>query len=244
MKKMFILLFAICLSGCIGTVPIKPEQRANLHKVAVVSLLGGDLRFTKVGFTVFNNDEFIKGSTTWNLDNEVQKNIVEVLRQTSPDLQVVPVPFDRSELFKIYKSSQSWGEYQSLDRIEPELKRKMAESPVDAVILIHKIRVEDPVAFTSVYLEGYGVYYRSLPFVDPFIKPYALFRIVVLDGKSLKPISDKYVRGISNSYGKSQISWDDQLKNNLSDQLISDFRSAIEVVVKNNVQIGLKEIGF
>lgn len=244
MKKILPLIVTILLIGCVGTVPIKSEQKANLHKIAVVSLLGDEFRFTKIGFTVFNNDTFAKDSSTWKLDNLIEKNIAETIIHTSPDIQIVQVPFDRTELFRIYKPAESFGTYQSLDRIDSELKKKTTETPVDAIILVHNNMDQDPIGRTSVPIAGYGVYYRSMPFVDPFIKPFALFSIVALDGKTLKPISEKYVRGISAAYGKSKISWDDQLKNNMSDQLSSEFRSEIEALIKNNIKSGLKEMGF
>ncbi len=245
MKKIIsVFLLSFFLTGCIGTVPIKPEQKANIHSVSVVSLLGDELSFTKVGFTVFNNDGFTKNVTTWKLDDTVQKAIVEGLNNSSSNIKVVSLPFDRSELFKIYKSPQNWGAYTDIGRIEHEIRRQVNDSPVDAIVLVHKVRAEDPVAFTSVFVEGYGIYYRSMPLVDPLLRPFALFEISILDGKTLKPITTKYVRAISSAYGKTQISWDDQLKNNISDQLLEDFRSEIELIIKANIQSSLTELGL
>lgn len=237
-------MLTLSLTACVGTGPIKPEQKSNIHNIAIASLLGNELEFTKVGFTVFNNDHFVRDTTNWNLDIQTQKIISEELQKSSPDIKIVQVPFDRIELFKIYKSPQSWGEYASVDRIEPELEKKLSETPVDAVILIYKQRGEDPIGLTSMFLEGYGIYYRTLPFVDPIMKPYALFNIAVLDGKTFKPLTSRYVRGISSEYGKTKVTWDDQLKNNISEQMVADFQSSISIVIKDNLQGSLKEMGF
>jgi len=244
MKKIApVFLLVLALASC-TTAPIKPEQKASLHNIAVVSLMGNELEFTKVGFTVFNNDKFTRETSDWKLDAEIERIATEELKKSSSEIKMVLVPFDRAELFKIYKPADSWGEYASIDRITPELKMKLAQTPVDAVLLVHKQRGEDPIAMTSVYLQGYGVYYRTLPLVDPLMKPYAMFTIVLLDGKTLKPITAKYVRGVSTAFGKTQLSWDEKIKNNLSDQLLSEFKSDINTVIESNLESGLKEMGL
>jgi hypothetical protein len=135
-KLWFITLLVLSLVGCVGTGPIKPEQKENLKTVAVVSILGDQLEFTKVGFTVFNNDHFVRDTNNWSLDNQVQSVIEKQLQQTSPSIKIVSVAFDRSQLFKVYKSPDDWGDYISLDRIKPELKNKLTQTPVDAVFLV------------------------------------------------------------------------------------------------------------
>lgn len=237
-------MLIVGLTGCANTGPMNPEQKAEIHSVAVVSLLGDQLEFTKVGFTVFNNDYFVRDTSSWEMDAKIQKTIANELQKSSPNIKVIDVPFDRAELFKIYKSPDSWGEYVSLSRIEQELKNKVSQTPVDAVILVYKQRGEDPVAFTSVYLNGFGIYYRTLPLVDPLMKPYVLFSINVLDGKTLKPITGKYVRAVSQQFGKTQISWDDQLKNNLSESMLSDFQTDVNGLITDNIKSGLKEMGL
>lgn len=243
-KLAFITVLVLSLIGCVGTGPIKPEQKENLKTVAVVSVLGDQLEFTKVGFTVFNNDHFVRDTNNWSLDSQVQSVIEKQLQQTSPSIKIVSVAFDRSQLFKAYKSPDDWGDYVSLDRIEPELKNKLAQTPVDAVFLVYKQRSEDPIAFTSIFVEGYGIYYRTHPFVDPLMKPYALFSVAVLDGKTFKPITTKYVCGISTHYGKTQTDWDSQLKNNMSEKMLGDFQAEISSVIKTNLESALKEMGF
>jgi|GEM_PF-6938831 hypothetical protein len=243
-RNLYLLILVLSLTACANLSPIKPEQKSNIHNVAIVSILGDELKFTKVGLTVFSNDNFDRDTTNWNLDVEAQKSIMNELQSSSPDIKVVQVPFNREALFKIYKSPNSWGEYASLERIEPELKNALAANPVDAVILVHKQRGEDAIGMTSIFLEGYGIYYRALPFVDPVLKPYVYFSIVVLDGKTLKPLTSRYVRGISTEYGKTKISWDDQIKSNLSEQLIADFQASIKSVIKNNLHTSLNEMGF
>lgn len=242
-KSIYLFLFGLIVAGCSAT-PIKPEQKAGLHSIAVVSLMGNDLEFTKVGFTVFNNDSFVRDTSSWNIDSNVEKLTKEQLQKSSSDFKIIEVPFDRAELTKIYKPAGSWGEYASLDRIKPELKKKLDQTPADAVLVVHRQNGQDPIAMTNVHLQGYGVFYRTLPLVDPLVKPYAIFSIVLLDGKTLKPIATKYVRGVSVEFGKTKISWDDELKNHLSDELFSRFESSINVVIKGNVESGLKEMGL
>jgi hypothetical protein len=244
MKKILCSLFLFALVGCATTSPIKSEEKSSIHTITVVSLLGNELEFTKVGFTAFNNDHFVRDSTDWNIDSDVQKTISKALQQSSPNIKIVQVPFDQSELFKIYKSPESWGDYASITRIEPELKNKLSQTPVDAVLIIYKESGQDPVAYTSIYVQGYGVYYRSLPFVDPTLKPYALFHIALLNANTLKPITSKYVRGVSTDFGKTEISWNDQIKNNLSESMLLDFKSSINTVIRDNLDTGLKEMGL
>lgn len=245
MKKIIlVLLLIVGLAGCANTGPMKPEQKAGIHNVAIVSLLGDQLEFTKVGFTVFNNDYFVRDTSSWELDSNTQKTIANALQISSPDIKVVDVPFNRALLFKIYKSPDSWGDYASLDRIEAELKSKLSETPVDAIILVYKQSAQDPVAFTSVHVRGFGVFYRTLPFVDSLMKPYAIFSIEVLDGKTLKPIARKYAVTVSKQFGKTQISWDDQLKNNLSEAMLKDFQSDLDSMITDNIKSSLKELGL
>jgi len=238
------ILLTLTLVGCANTVPIKPEQKANIHNVAVISLLEKELEFTKVGTTVFNNDYFVLDSGDLNIDKRVEETIQNELNISSPNIKVTQVPFDRPELLKIYNPPNSWGAYSNVSRIEPELKRKLSQAPVDAVILVYKMNDQDPVAHTSIFIKGYGIFYRSLPFVDPILKPYALYKVVLLDSKTLKPITSKYVRGVSPEFGKMEISWEDQIKNNLSDSMLKDFKSAISTVIISNLKTSLKEMGL
>lgn len=233
----------LTLAGCVTT-PIKSEQKANIHNIALVALMGNELEFTKVGFTVFNNDSFIRDSTSWNIDAEIENLTAQKLEKSSPNIKVVSVPFDRSELFKIYKSADSWGEYASIERITPELKSRLAQNPVDAVLLVHKQRGQDPVAMTSIYLQGYGVYYRKMPLVDPLMKPYALFVLFYSMVKRLSllpviPFVEFQLSSVKHKYRGMK-----KIKTNLSDELLLGFRQAINKVIDVNMDTGLKEMGL
>lgn len=41
-----------------------------------------------------------------------------------------------------------------------------------------------------------------------------------------------------------KISWEDQLKNNLSEAMLKDFQSDLDNLIKDNIKTSLKELGL
>ncbi|HET7832900.1 MAG TPA: hypothetical protein VFK88_08065 [Gallionella sp.] len=235
---------AVVLTGCASTTPIQDEERSKLKKVGIVSLIGEEFRFTKVGLTLFNNDEFSKNVSGWQLDKMVVQSAVETLKNAEPPMRPVVLPVDHSLLGKLYRQKGEFGSYVNVNRIEDDLRALVKKHPVDALVLIHSEQVQDPIQGTCIYLYGSGLYYRSLPFDEPYIKPYSFLRIVVLDGKTLKPLSQKLVNGISKDYGKMQMSWEDDIKHNFTDKQWIKLQAEVRHLIKANVVSSLQEIGL
>lgn len=243
MKKfVWLITLSIMLAGC-ASAPLQKDQRAKIRDVGVISLVGEEFRFTKIGFTVFNNDEFTKNNASWQLDRQIEQNVIETLKNANPPIQTVAPVVDHKSLYKLYRK-EGFGSYVSLDRIESDLKELLNKQPMDALILVHNAQVQDPILGTSIYLYGPGLYYRTLPFVDPFVKPHAFLHVIILDGKTLQPLSQRYIQGVSKDYGKMQLSWDDELKNNLSEKQWAKFQADIEQLVRDNVKSSLLEMGL
>ena len=245
MKKfLYVIAISILVAGCATTAPIPKDQRAKIKEVGVISLVGEEFRFTKIGFTVFNNDEFTKNIAAWQLDKQIEQAVTDALKGANPPIQMVVPSVDHNSLYKLYRQKGAFGSYVSLDRIENDLKALLNKQPMDALILVHNEQVQDPILGTSIYLYGPGLYYRSLPFVDPFVKPHSFLRVIILDGKTLQPLGQRLIQGVSKDYGKMELSWDDEVKNSLSEKLWSKFQVDIEQLVRENVTNSLQEMGL
>lgn len=235
---------AIFLVGCASTKPIQDDQRSKIRRVGVVSLIGEEFRFTKVGLTLFNSDEFAKNISAWQLDKLAVQTATEVLKDADPPIRYVALPVDRTLVNKLYRQEGEFGSYVNLKRIKDDLKAMLDKHPVDALIVIHNEQVLDPIQGTAILLYGPGLYYRGLPSAEPFVKPHLFFRIVVLDGKTLKPLSQKSVPSVSKGYGRMAISWDDELRINLSEKQWAKLQAEIKHLIKSNVTSALQEIGM
>ncbi len=243
-KVLWFAVIAIFLAGCTSTKPVQDDKRTNFRKVGVISLIGDEFRFTKVGITLFNNDEFTRNVAGWQLDKLAVQSAMEALRNAEPPVQPEILPIDHTLANKLYRQKGEFGSYADVNRIGDELKALLKKHPVDALILIHNDQVRDPIQGTCISLYGSGLYYRSLPFEEPFIKPHAFLRIVVLDGKTLKTLSQKPVKCVSKSYGTTQLSWESEIKSNLSDRQWNKLQTEIKHLIKANVTSALEEIGL
>lgn len=246
MKKIILILMLIVgFTGCANTGPMKPEQKAGIHSVAVVSLLEDKLEFTKVGVFVFNNDYFTKDLPNWGVDDVVRETIQNELQRTSPQIKVVSINFNRSELLKIYGPIAPFSEYADIKRIESELSTTIKSNPVDLLILVHKEHDRDLIQNSNQFIIGNGVYYGSQPFsINPTLRTYSYFNLVILDCKTLNIITKKQIRSVSTNLGRMKISWEDQLKNNLSEAMLKDFQSDLDNLIKDNIKSSLKELGL
>lgn len=245
MKNVFWLTaIAIFLAGCASTQPLPDERRTTIKKVGVISLIGDEFRFTKVGLTLFNSDEFTKNIAAWQLDKLAVQSATGVLREAEPPIRLVALPTDHNLVNKLYRQEGEFGSYVNLKRIRDDLKTLLDKHPVDALIVIHNEQVLDPIQGTAILLYGPGLYYRNLPYAEPFVKPHFFFRVVVLDGKTLKPISQKLVKSVSKDFGKMQISWEDEIKTNLSDKLWNKIQLDIKHMIKTNVTSALQDAGL
>lgn len=241
---LWIFAFAAFLTGCASTTPIQDEDRSKLKKVGIVSLIGDEFRFTKVGLTLFNNDEFYRNISGWQLDKLAVQSATEVLREANPPIRTVTLPVDHALVNKLYRQEGEIGSYVNLKRVKDELKALVDKHPVDALIVIHNEQVLDPIQGTAILLYGPGAYYRSVSYAEPVFKPHFFFRVVVLDGKTLKPLSQKLVKSVSKDFGKMQISWEDEIKANLSDKLWTRIHVEMKLLVKSNVASALLDAGL
>ena len=244
MKRILSLaIFSVLLAGCAATKPVSHDQRAKIKEIGVVSLVGDEFKFTKIGLTIFNNDEFIRNIDDGQFDKQIEQLIIKTIKNENPATHAATLAADRNVLHKLYRHKEL-GSYASLDRIKADLKALLINQPVDALILVHNEQVQDPIMGTSLNLYGSGLYYRSFPFVDPVVKPYTFLRIVVLDGKTMKVLGERAILGISKDYGKMQLSWDDELKNNLSDKQWAKFQADIKQLANENIVHALHEMGM
>lgn len=245
-KKMvrFVVLASL-LSGCAATEPMQDEPRTGVRKVGVVSLIKDEFLFTKIGLTLLNNDEFARDISGWQLNTLATQTTLDALRQDGATIKPVALPVEQALLAKLYRQRGEFGSYVNINRIKGDLKAMVKNDPVDRIVLIHSEQVQDPIQRTSINLYGTGLYYRVTPFdEEPYIKPYSFLRVMVLDGKTLKPISHRLVKCISKNYGRMPLYWDEEIRTNLPTAQWSKLETEIKLMITTNINATLKEISF
>jgi len=244
-KALGLLACASLLAGCASTEPVRDNQHAGLREVGVVALIKDEFQFTKVGLTLLNTEEFTRDISDWELDKLATQTVLDALRNDKTTVNPVALPVNPSLAAKLYRQKGVFGSYVNINRIKGDLQALVDKNPVDAIILIHSEQVQDPIQNTSINLYGTGLYYRVTPFDEqPFIKPYSFLRIMVLDGKTLRPVNQKLVKCISSNYGRTSLLWDKGIKTNFPDAQWNGLKVEIRQMIKIKINGALKQISL
>jgi len=79
MKRLSLLLTIFVLEGCVGPGPIQKDYTLQQKKIAVVSELGNNFHRNIVGTTVFSNKMTRTDVTSWEINHQAARHLVERL---------------------------------------------------------------------------------------------------------------------------------------------------------------------
>lgn len=130
--KFFFTAGCLSLLVACGTPTMKPEQASSIRRVGIVSLLPSDLRYEKIGVTVFNNERTTR--PVGDVFNVAARSTAERLlnqagRQTMQLMVDVPTFSRRLLSGVIFFDSPA-------ERISDELVKMAAANKLDAIVLI------------------------------------------------------------------------------------------------------------
>lgn len=236
MRKILTLSFILLLlTGC-ATVPktVTPENINAIKRVAVVSLLGDEIHFRKIGTTVFTNVDKKFSVQEWGIDQHIE-NLVKNEFKNNKSIQLVEINFDKEKLKDIYKSTNRipYADY-DLKYVDKYLHDVATSEQVDALILIAETSIEIP--NTPQYVRGYALYNRTFLFLKFITKIYLVSAIEVVDLQTLKPFARQslfFAEKVDNSY------WQEDIAKLNADQ-ISFIKNTIINKLNDKVPLAIK----
>lgn len=253
-RKLWFVVLALLVSACGVPRPLPPESRSAIRSVAVVSALGDQIEFVKLGHLVFLNDHQTT-AVDWNLDKIVADAAERRLQNSGRPLSVTRSTIDAKDLAGLYKL-EPFTEFVDPARIESRLRQIAAAGAADAIVLVTRDRQKDPVARSgTIYLDGPGLYYLHMSVMtsNPWMKvaPYAILNLYVIDAKTMKPIAlakraaqqRKYYEGTS--WNRPPPSpFKDDIKPPLTQPQAAFLRSELERIIAPAVDEMLAEVGL
>lgn len=200
---MFFLLVLLLLSGCVAQ-SIKPEQALQIKKIGVISMLPVDLRYEKIGITVFNNEQLVKpvGDKFNNAAlNEIQKQL------NTKEITILSLPKEASDRFYSHSIVMS----SATERIQSELAALAKKNNLDTILIISEVFDQDQgrrgveVFFSA----GFGSI-RSVT-----LKPSIAIHVVSHEGKAIAAVGSNIKgKAVSPSVNNE---WKYELAQNVSD---------------------------
>ena len=169
MKKICVAFgILLILSACSHyTAAIAPEQKVALKTIGVASIVGDSMNYTKVGFTVFTNENSDGDTSDWGIDDFV---VSEVAAKLGKQYSIVPVEVNK-QAFKASKEPIEKAAYAAI---------KPAGTPVDAYLLLVPTTVGDFIGGSYEKLHGLGIYRRP----GHSIQIFAICDFLLIDAKS------------------------------------------------------------
>jgi len=158
-KFLLISLFCIITSGCATlNSALTPAYKKSINKIAVVSVMGDKFKGTKIGTTVFNNENCEDDFSAFSIDNKIEDKIISYLTESS-GFTATKKPEIASILSKTFKQKDMPASptkaLKTFRNILPSLK---AEG-IDALLIVspYETQFED----TGVWVSGYGLVVRT-----------------------------------------------------------------------------------
>lgn len=235
MRNMFLGFVAAAMAGC-STMPAHMAAQSHepsIHKVGVISLLGDDARFYRAGPLMLPTQHEFLSVPQWGIDGYTRKVVRESLAQR---YQYVPLHYDAKSLEDKMEVSKS--ERFRLSHVKDKL-HQIVDGRVDAVVLVVPTTQEDLISGKSEPLVGYGMYRLTL-MSQQIGAPYVGIKVMLLDAKTLKPISQHAESKYMSYYTAG---WSTDFKNMPADQR-QQLEGNIKDLLAKELKIGLKKVGL
>lgn len=250
MKRWFqasaVALTAVVAGCATGTLPIADQYRAanvaaSIRKVAVVSVLGPDLRGSYQGLTIFNNAASLTSVPDWGINDVARKSLEERLKAAGR-YEVVSLSYDQADLWSRYVKAREtyWTrvrQAQGADQTESIYKDvlptfKQAVPDLDAVLMIfpgHEAgSCREGPACKQYGDTGYGLFVFS-PVGITATSAYVSTKVVLVDMDPIASVVTTWAGGEKRLEG---IGWQDDFEKYPPDQR-QTVRDAIVALVKD-----------
>lgn len=235
LRQVFFGLMAAAMAGC-STMPnhvAAESQESAIHKVGVISLLGDDARFYRAGPLMLPTQHEFLSVPQWGIDGYTRKIVRQSLAQR---YQYVPLHYDAKGLEDKMESGKS--ERFHLSHVKDNLRRIM-DGRVDALVLVVPATQDDLISGNSEPLVGYGMYRLTL-MSQQIGAPYVGIKVMLLDAKTLKPISQHAESKYMSYYTAG---WNTDFKNMPADER-RQLEGNIKDLLAKELEIGLKKVGL
>ncbi len=242
MKVLICVLLIMFIQGCANTQGIASKEVPVDGKILVVSKMGDDFSVQKVGLTVFNNSKFKVDVSSWAIDDFIQEQVKSKLS----DFYSVEFNSDLSHRVSHPEDNFFTGYPYPLKQANGLLD--MQKEGYEYLLLITPVKIQDIYFQTNQYVEGYGIYERSL-FGNTNSLTYAqvsfsLFELssgsfIATNGDVKANKGDSvWVNHVVNP-GKTGI-----LKNTDSSETVESYRLDIEDLIAEVVERSINYMGF
>ncbi|KPK38848.1 MAG: hypothetical protein AMJ69_07265, partial [Gammaproteobacteria bacterium SG8_47] len=189
------LFFAVSATGCASQRNLSQQDKEQVSRVAVISLLGDELRLIHTGASAFTSSELVTKVPEWNVDAHVQAVLEQKL--TDKGHTVKSVAYDAAALFRAYLEpsfSTDW----ELKRIDDDLRRLAQEHDVDTFVMVLRATDKDFVGYFSQpdddaagesplqSLRGFGLYDRGTTLGHVITATYATVEVALVDADRMR----------------------------------------------------------
>ncbi len=247
----FATILLLFLTDCTAAnMEIPKESMAKIHRVAVVSVLWDEIRFQRVGFTIFNNVDNYYPLSQWDINQKIE-SVVRTTMKKNKDVQLVEINFDREKLQDIYKSRGEGSGSAPFDRhyialshapynfkyIDSYLRQIVESNQVDTLIVIAENYGFAKVGSIETHVQGIAEINDQLGATTDLC-----FRaeIVVIDTHTLETISKTLLytqNNLDNNY------WQDDLTK-LSNNQVEHIKETLFTGLDSNIPSALAKFGF
>lgn len=132
MRVFTVLLAALLLSACAAP-KLTAEQASSIKKIGIVSLLPQEVKYRKIGITVFNNE--YKSVPAGDVFNAAARSSAERFLRQSGKYEVKQIEVDVAPMAKRL-NGRSMVMSQNIERIDTEIVELAKSNGVDAVIVV------------------------------------------------------------------------------------------------------------
>ena len=133
-RRLFVLLLAVMLTACAAP-KLTQQQAASIKSVGIVSLLPQELKYRKIGITVFNN-EFKSLPVAGDAFNVHARLSAEQYLRQSGKYQVKQIQVSDVNAMAARLNARTLVMSHNVERIDKELADLAKANNVDAVVVI------------------------------------------------------------------------------------------------------------
>lgn len=183
MRSIAVIFITIAVTAC-GIPQIKEDALPRASRVGVISLMGDELEFRKIGLTVFHNEIEEIDVADWRIDEFVVTSLHHDLKNRFEMVSVDSGKYDfRGGLTKDFLLISHVFEP---ERVADQIRAISDEYRLDALVVAHTYVAE---ISRAGYLEKYGILYQKF-FGEPTFRSFAIPKLYFVDCRSLEVIAD------------------------------------------------------